>query len=98
MANAFGYSPEEMRDVGGQLITIKGEIGDKVVAAKGAVDGLIGAGFTSAVASGAYSAQFADLSTGLSQVADNLEPLGQFLQKYADAVENMDSELGAQLG
>ena len=97
MANTFGYSPEEMHDVGNRLITIRGEIDDKIQAAKSAVDGLIGSGFTSAVASGAYTEEFASLSLALSQVSENMEPLGNFLIQYADAVVEFDAEAGAKL-
>ena len=97
MANPYGYTPEEMSRVGNQLVTIKGEIGEKIAAAQTAVNGLIGSGFTTAAASGAYSDQFQELSTGLAQVNDNMEPLGQFLVQYADSVVSMDEQFGSAL-
>ncbi len=51
MANAYGYTPEEMRSTGNKL----------------------------------------------TQVNNNLEPLGDFLIQYADAVVNMDDQMGAAL-
>jgi len=97
MANAYGYSPEEMKSVGDNLIKIKGEIGEKIAAAKSAVDGLIGTGFTTQAASGAYSEQFLDLSKALDSVNANLDPLGNFLKQYADTVINTDNEFGSAL-
>ncbi|MDR1189550.1 MAG: WXG100 family type VII secretion target [Bifidobacteriaceae bacterium] len=97
MANPYGYTPDEMRAVGQRLINVKAAIGEQIVAAQNAVNGLIGSGFTTAVASGAYTEQFQSLSQGLQQVNDNLEPLGNFLSQYADAVVDMDSQFGSQL-
>jgi uncharacterized protein YukE len=97
MANAYGYTPDDMSTVGNKLIEVKGTIGEQIAAAKAAVDGLIGSGFTTAVASGAYSEQFQALSDGLRQVNDNLEPLGSFLIQYAQSVVDMDSQFGSQL-
>ena len=97
MANAYGYTPDDMRSVGQTLQTIQGEIGDKITAAQSAVNGLIGSGFTTAAASGAYSDQFQQLSTALQNVSQSLGPLGQFLSQYADTVEEVDSQFGSQL-
>jgi len=97
MANAYGYSPEEMKSVADTLIRIKGEISEKVSTAQSAVKGLIGTGFTTQAASGAYSEQFLDLSKALDSVNANLEPLGNFLKQYADTVVNTDNEFGSAL-
>jgi uncharacterized protein YukE len=86
-----------MTSTGQTLMDIKTEIGSQIATAKSAVDRLIGSGFTTAAASGAYSEQFAQLSTGLTQVNDNLEPLGQFLKQYAESVVSMDDQFGAAL-
>ena len=98
MANTFGYTPDEMRDTGTKLRGAQDSIGGTIDEVIAAVNGLIGSGFTTAVASGTYASKFEELSTGLRQVSENLGPLGDFLTGYADAVEQMDSELGAQLG
>jgi len=95
--NPYGYTPEDMKSVGDKLVTIQGEIGEKITAAKTAVDGLIDTGFTSAVASGTYSEQFLALSDSLKQVNENMGPLGEFLKSYADSVEKMDTDFGNQL-
>lgn len=97
MANAYGYTPEEMRSIGSQLVSIKGDIAEKVQAALSAVNGLIGSGFTTQAASGAYSEQFANLAQALTQVNDGMEPLGNFLTQYADAVVDMDTQMSSSL-
>ncbi len=97
MANAYGYTPEEMRSTGTSLKSVQGEITGQLEIAIAAVNGLIGSGFTTAAASGAYSEQFTQLSTGLRQVNDNLVPLGDFLIQYADSVVSMDDQMGAAL-
>lgn len=94
---AYSYTPEEMRSVGSQLTTIQGAIGDQITAARAAVDGLIGSGFATQMASGAYSDQFGQLATGLQQVSENLGPLGEFLTQYANTVESTDNEFGAAI-
>ncbi|MGC3995883.1 MAG: WXG100 family type VII secretion target [Propionicimonas sp.] len=96
-SNTYGYTPEQMDTIGKQLVAIKGEIDGKITEAQNAVNGLIGSGFTTAVASGAYSEQFQALSTGLKQVSDNMEPLGKFLSQYAQAVVEMDNQMGSAL-
>ncbi len=98
MSNPYGYTPEEMDSIGKQLIAIKGEIAGKITQAQTAVNNLIGSGFTTAVASGAYSTQFTQLSSGLTQVNDNMEPLGNFLVQYAQSVVDMDTQMGQALG
>ncbi|RRR34360.1 hypothetical protein EHS14_03150 [Schaalia georgiae] len=97
MANAYGYSPEEMRSIGSQLVATQGDISEKIQAARAAVDGLIGSGFTTQAASGAYSERFSQLSQGLTQVNEGLEPLGNFLTQYADSVEEMDTQMSSSL-
>ena len=97
MANAYGYTPEEMRSTGDKLITVKSEIGEKIATAKSAVDALIGSGFATQAASGAYSEQFLQLSTALGQVNDGMQPLGEFLKTYADQVESTDSQFASAL-
>jgi len=96
-ANLYGYTPEEMHQVGGTLKSVKQEIGAQLASAQAAVNNLIGSGFTSAVASGAYADQFQQLSAALTQVNDSLEPLGQFLEAYADQVVDMDNQFGGML-
>lgn len=95
--NTYGYTPAEMDAIGKKLIAIKGEIGTKITEAQSAVSGLIGSGFSTQVASGAYSEQFTQLSTGLTQVSENIEPLGNFLVQYAQAVVDMDAQMGGAL-
>lgn len=97
MANPYGYSPDEMRHVGDKLIGVNGQIGEQIREAITAVSGLIGSGFTSGVASGAYDAQFQELQRSLTTVNDQLTPLGEFLKTYANSVETMDQEFGANL-
>lgn len=97
MSNTYGYTPEEMDRIGKMLVSIKAEIEGKITEAQNAVSGLIGSGFTTAVASGAYSEKFQDLSNGLRQVNDNMEPLGTFLSQYAQSVVDMDSQMGSSL-
>ncbi len=97
MANPYGYTPEEMRSIGAQLVSIKGEIDGKIQTALAAVNGLIGSGFTTLAASGAYSEQFTQLAQGLKQVNESMEPLGNFLSQYADAVVQIDDQMSASL-
>ncbi|MDR2113757.1 MAG: WXG100 family type VII secretion target [Bifidobacteriaceae bacterium] len=97
MANAYGYTPAEMTAAGQRLISIKGSIGEQIVAAQNVVSGLIGSGFATQAASGAYQEQFTSLAEGLRSVSDNLEPLGSFLVQYADSVVDMDTQFGSQL-
>lgn len=97
MANAYGYTPEEMRTTGDKLITGKSEIGETISSMKSAVDTLIGSGFVTQAASGAYSEQFMQLSTALGQVNDSLQPMGEFLKTYADQVESTDSQFASAM-
>lgn len=96
--STYGYTPDDMTSIGNQLITIQQEIQDKITTAQSSVSGLIGSGFSTAVASGAYSQQFTDLATGLAQVNQNMGPLGTFLVQYAQSVVDMDTQMGQSLG
>ncbi len=95
--NTYGYTPEEMDAIGKKLIGIKNDISGKVSEAQAAVAGLIGSGFTTAAASGAYSEQFQKLSQSLGTINDSMEPLGNFLSQYAKAVVDMDTQMGSSL-
>ena len=97
MANPYGYTPEEMRSTGTTLRTAQEQFGAQVTAAMSAVTALIGSGFTTAAASGAYTEQFNALADGLNKVNANLLPLGDFLIQYADSVVEMDNQMGAAL-
>ncbi|QLQ16076.1 MAG: WXG100 family type VII secretion target [Micropruina sp.] len=97
MSNTYGYTPAEMDTIGKKLIAIRHEIDGKITEAKTAVDGLIGSGFSTQAASGAYSEQFGKLSEGLRSVSENMEPLGNFLVQYAQAVVDMDNQMGSAL-
>lgn len=95
--NTYGYTPEEMEAIGQKLVNIKNEISGKISEAQSAVTGLIGSGFATAVASGAYSEQFLNLSKSLTTVSDSMEPLGTFLIQYGKAVVDMDTQMGSSL-
>jgi uncharacterized protein YukE len=95
--NTYGYTPEEMDAIGKKLVGIKNDISGKVTEAQSAVSGLIGSGFTTAVASGAYSEQFQKLSDSLRNISDSMEPLGTFLTQYGKAVVDMDTQMGSSL-
>ncbi|MDO5080624.1 WXG100 family type VII secretion target [Buchananella hordeovulneris] len=97
MSEQYGYTPEEMRNIGRKLKETQAEIQGKVQEALTAVNGLIGSGFTTAVASGAYSDKFTELKEGLIQVNEGMGPLGDFLTQYASSVEELDQQMGQSL-
>lgn len=97
MLRSYGYTPEQMDSIGRKLVSIKREIDGRLTEAQRTVDLLIGSGFAAVVASGAYSEQFQSLSDGLHNVSENLEPLGDFLIQYAQAVVDIDQQLGSAL-
>lgn len=63
MSNTYGYPSEQMDAIGTKLVSIRNEIDGKFGEAQSAVSGLIDSGFTTAVASGAYSEQFSPCPT-----------------------------------
>ena len=97
MSGQYGYTPEEMRKIGSKLKETQAAIQSQVQDALAAVNGLIGSGFTTAVASGAYSEKFTELQQGLIQVNEGMGPLGDFLTQYASSVEEMDQQMGQSL-
>lgn len=86
-----------MKNVGSTLVNAQESIGGEITRVKAAVDGLIGSGFATAAASGAYSEQFTQLSKALGDVNESLGPLGQFLTSYAEQVEQMDTQFSSML-
>jgi WXG100 family type VII secretion target len=59
------------------------------------VNALVGAGFQTELASGAFHDTFHQFQTGLSQAIDALEGLSSYLTKAADAMQQTDQQLAA---
>jgi uncharacterized protein YukE len=94
---AYNYTTDDMRSTGNQLLSIKNSVGEQIAAAQQAITNLIGSGFATEAASGAYQDQFNQLNTSLTDLNNSLEPMGNFLIQYAQSVEDMDNQMASAM-
>lgn len=83
----------DMKDAAGRLRHGQEEMNGKLHELGQLIDGLVGGGFVTDQASGAYQDQFHHFTTGTKQAVDALEQLANYLDKAADALQNTDTDL-----
>ena len=84
----------DMTDVAGRLITGKEDLNAKLVELQAAVDALVESGFVTDSASGAFQTSYQGFTTGLTQAVSGLDGMSSFLTGAAEALGNVDTELG----
>jgi len=86
-----------MQDVASRLIAGKEDINSKLAELQAAVNGLVDAGFQTDSASGAFQTSYESFTAGINQAVGGLDGMSSFLTSAADALANVDSELGAAI-
>lgn len=87
----------DLNEIATKLKTGQGEVETKLGELKSAVDALVGAGFQTGSASGAFQTSYTEFNTGATKTIAGLEGLATFLKKAAEAFEKTDTELGKAL-
>lgn len=83
----------DMKDAAGRLRNGQHEMETKLQELGTIIDNLVGSGFVTDQASGAYQEQFHQFQTGTKQAVDALEGLATYLEKAADALADTDTQL-----
>lgn len=96
MAN-LNVTYEEMKDVAGRLITGKEELNTKLTELQTMVNNLIGSGFVTDTASGAFGTSYDSFTQGLTQAVAGLDGMSQFLNTAADTLRDTDQQLGGAI-
>jgi uncharacterized protein YukE len=84
----------EMTDAAGQLLTGKEDLITRLTTLQTLVNGLVESGFVTDSASGAFQASYDLFTQGTTQAVTGLDGMSGFLTSAADALANVDTELG----
>lgn len=93
MANV-NVTYSEMTDAASRLITGKDDLISKLTELQTLVNNLVGQGFVTDSASGAFQTSYDSFTQGTTQAVSGLEGMSQFLISAAEALQNVDTELG----
>ena len=92
MAN-MNVTYSDMTDAAKRLDSGKTDIITKLNELKALVGQLVGAGFVTDAASGAFNTSYEQFDKGTQQAVNGLDGMSQFLNKAASAMQNTDDEL-----
>jgi len=93
MAN-LNVTYTEMTDAAGQLQTGKEDLITRLTTLQTLVNGLVESGFVTDSASGAFQVSYDTFTQGVTQAVTGLDGMSGFLTSAADALANVDTELG----
>ncbi|WP_353987288.1 WXG100 family type VII secretion target [Ruicaihuangia caeni] len=93
MAN-MNVTYSEMNDAAGRLTTGKEELTSKLNELQVLINNLVNAGFVTDAASGAFQSSYEQFTKGATETVSGLDGMSQFLIKAAEALKNVDEELG----
>ncbi len=88
---------DELKSTGAKLRSGQSEVEAKLQQLKGLVDGLIGQGFATDRASGAFQTSYDEFNTGAKKAIEGLEGMAKFLDSSADAFQQADEQLASSL-
>lgn len=97
MANV-NVTYEQMRDQATKLNNGRIEIENMLTQLKGQVEALVSGGFVTDTASQAFNSSYQEFSTGVSSAIEGLDGMATYLNKAAEAFQNVDTELANALG
>lgn len=96
MAN-LNVTYQDLESVRTRLESGQSDIEGKLTELKNAVDELVSAGFQTDQASGAFQTSYEEFNHGATETIGGLEGMRMFLQKAAEAFEQLDSELSSAI-
>lgn len=96
MAN-LNVTYDEISSVANQLQTGQGLLEDQLTTLKRAVDGLIGAGFATDQASGAFQNSYTEFDIGIRQIIGGIEGMSAFLSQAVTSYSQVDADLASAI-
>jgi uncharacterized protein YukE len=93
MAN-LNVTYSDMTDAAGRLSSGKEELITKLADLQTLVNNLVGSGFVTDSASGAFQTSYDAFTQGTTLAVNGIDGMSQFLTAAADALGNTDTELG----
>lgn len=96
MAN-LNVTYDEITSVASQLKSGQNSLEEQLNTLKRAVDGLIGAGFATDKASGAFQSSYTDFDGGIRQVVSGLEGMTAFLNQAVASYTQVDADLASAI-
>lgn len=97
MAN-LNVTYADMSSAAQRLVAGKDDITSKLNELQALVNNLVQGGFVTDTASGAFHGSYEQFTKGTTQAVDGLDGMSQFLNKAADALQNVDQQLASGLG
>lgn len=88
---------QEMQDQATKLNNGRTEIEGQLTALKSQVEGLVAGGFVTDSASESFRASYEEFSTGASKTIEGLDGMAEYLNKAAQAFQDVDSQLASAL-
>lgn len=92
MAN-MNVTYADMTQAAGRLNAGKDDIVQKLNELQSLVNNLVNSGFVTDTASGAFHESYQKFTTGTTQAVSGLDGMSQFLNRAADTLQNVDSQL-----
>lgn len=96
MANV-NVTYQELESTATRLTAGQGELEDTLTQLKGLVDDLVGAGFQTDQASGAFATAYDEFTTGAKSTISGLEGLSAFLKSAAEQYSATDDALASAI-
>jgi WXG100 family type VII secretion target len=87
-----------MQQAAGRLNAGKDDIISKLHELQALVNNLVNGGFVTDSASGAFHESYQKFTTGTTQAVNGLDGMSQFLNKAADTLQQVDSQLAQGIG
>ncbi|MDL9978212.1 WXG100 family type VII secretion target [Microbacterium sp. ASV49] len=97
MAN-MNVTYADMQQAAGRLNAGKDDIISKLHELQALVNNLVSSGFVTDSASGAFHESYQQFTTGTTQAVNGLDGMSQFLNKAADTLQQVDSQLAQGIG
>jgi len=88
----------DMTSAAQRLTAGKDDITAKLHELQSLVNNLVSGGFVTDTASGAFHSSYEEFTKGTTQAVNGLDGMSQFLNKAADALQNVDQQLAQGIG
>lgn len=88
----------DMTDAASRLTIGKDDLITKLTELQSLVNNLVGSGFVTDTASGAFQTAYETFTTGATQAVTGLDGMSTFLTTAADTLQQVDTQLGSSIG
>jgi WXG100 family type VII secretion target len=98
MAGEIKVTYADMEREAGQLKALSGQVTQDLIRLKGQIGNLLASGFVTDAAAPAFQARYDRFNTNATNVMDDLQWLGETLDKVRQTLADADTSLANQIG